>query len=468
MASAAAPIADRDAVALPADQRAKWLSYYANDLTSAPWDTHEVSSQLRSYLCACPASHGVQSSDGLRGPSPRHAAAQAVSAEGTAATAGGGEVSGSARDAAGAGGDGAAGPHLHVCEACAPLRPPAFLAWSRTRSPVASPSTASASQRLPSSPSSSSAPPLCLELCCGTGGSLAFLHGLGMSAVGVELVEAAARLAAQRLAAAGAAARGGSDEAAAVEVVPIREPRPKDSTTASTSPAPHEPITTAIATAPGAGPSARVMAGDLFAAGLPAGAFAFAYDCQGLHAMPPALRPAYVGVLRAALGPGGVALLLLGRDEGAEAEAQAKAGGKEAEGSGTRQRSEEAGTAERVEGAAGVREAGEQAAGSREDGAAEDEGQAVEAGAESVRKRRRSGGEAAEAAGPPAQGSGGQAAAGSGRKGPALLRRPELEALFPAGEWEWLRCEATRFDLTPAYARMPAPPPAWSLLVRRL
>lgn len=164
-ATAAPPAANAAAAAAPqpSSSSSKWHAYYASDPTSAPWDTHAASSQLRSYLCGCcsgaPAGASSSPAPGVAGPAP---ATQALS------------------DAL-----------LHVCDRCAGTKPPALVAWLAVAAAAqgsggpagaldgiagqAPPLQAmQPQQRQPQPPQ----PPRVLELCCGTGGSLAYMRSL--------------------------------------------------------------------------------------------------------------------------------------------------------------------------------------------------------------------------------------------------------------------------------------------------
>ncbi|KXZ53316.1 hypothetical protein GPECTOR_7g1210 [Gonium pectorale] len=245
---------------------------------------------------------------------------------------------------------------------------------------------------------------------------------MGFSVVGVELVGAACCLAAQRLAeATGHPARVAHVPDPSVENA--AEARVDAEARADVEPPPR----------------ALILQGDLFAARLPPASFDLVYDCQGLHAIPPPMRPPYTRVLYGALRPGGLALVLVGR-----AEPDAGNG----DGVPVSLPTSDSDRSFRSAGADGY------AAGPRDTALTapeEAKGDGPGAGLE-----RRAGG-------------GGQSGDGSKapRKGPSLMTRAELAGLFAEPEWETVSCRPSRFDLTPAYAAMPQPPPAWCVLARK-
>ncbi|GLC64793.1 hypothetical protein PLESTF_000208100 [Pleodorina starrii] len=457
-------------------QRAKWEQYYAADPRAAPWDTHSVSSQLRSFLSDCPARGAAAATE------PPAPAAASTPPERDAA-AGSGRGSSSGGGGCGDGG-GAPGPGLHICALCAPLKP------------ELRPSAGSGGDG--GSGGGRRGGVRALELCCGTGASLAFMRGLGFSVVGVDLVEAACEVAAERLAAVAGSpvavqpveavaealrSWDADDDAAAAAAAagtagPRAAPEPGYEPQTATSPRPGSRVA-----APAAGGLRReetagacVACGDLFGAGLPRGFFDFAYDCQGLHAMPPALRPAYEAVLRDALRVGGLALLLVGRaeedEEEEQSEGQEDSGRMEGDAAAAPQAPSPAVDAAAAAAAAAAncsREGGNGACGSQ--GVDSGSGSGCEGGGGGVPAGR--GGTDPRVGGPSASSS----------RGPSLMTRQELRALFGVdssavgresmvGEergryWEWCWCRPTRFDSTSVYARLPRPPPAWCLLVRR-
>ncbi|PNW76180.1 hypothetical protein CHLRE_12g544650v5 [Chlamydomonas reinhardtii] len=434
-ATAAPPAANAAAAAAPqpSSSSSKWHAYYASDPTSAPWDTHAASSQLRSYLCGCcsgaPAGASSSPAPGVAGPAP---ATQALS------------------DAL-----------LHVCDRCAGTKPPALVAWLAVAAAAqgsggpagaldgiagqAPPLQAmQPQQRQPQPPQ----PPRVLELCCGTGGSLAYMRSLGFHVVGVELVQAACGVAAERLAAASAptsdtamaaSGPGGSGSGSGrsssglvvVEAVHVADRGAAEGCAVGGCGSPgNNVVEVPAAEAPASTSAARLLHGDLFAAAasgqIVPQSFDFMYDCQGLHAMPAELRPAYAGVMARALRPGGIALVLVGRRE------------------------------------------------------EDDEVMAVGAATAGVTAVA-----AAANGSEPTQGA--ASAKPASRPGPSLMSLSELRQLFPAdhgcgqeagaaggssssleeGRWQWLGCSATGFDLTNAYRQLPAAPPAWCLLLRR-
>ncbi|PNG51489.1 hypothetical protein TSOC_015512, partial [Tetrabaena socialis] len=260
---------------------------------------------LRAYLCACPAAT-------TRHPgaaAPGHTVEASGRVAGRPEEAASGQETGGQRDrdefgregAAGVGLGGGGGPEarLHVCAACAHLKPqpaPPVAGPHRTeprgtstRGDAASFGTAAAAAAPAAVTTAAAAadvpwkpppPPLrVLELCCGTGASLAFMHGLGCSVVGVELVAAAAGLAARRLAEVGRArvaveAVGGAEAGRGPAGLP--------------PPLPHTAMTPHLArqeeqqeqAQAQEGPTATVLCGDLFSAQLPHASFDFVYDCQ--------------------------------------------------------------------------------------------------------------------------------------------------------------------------------------------
>ncbi|KAG2433822.1 hypothetical protein HXX76_008179 [Chlamydomonas incerta] len=384
----------------------KWHAYYEADPTSAPWDTHDASSQLRAYLCGC--------SSGTPAAAPSAPAPSAATQ--------------------GATGPGGAAPHasaaglLHVCERCARTKPPALVEWlAATATGVGAPEAPGSVGTSGRPPPLPPRPPRVLEMCCGTGGSLAYMRRLGFHVVGAELVEAACRVAAERLAAAAAAA-GPSETAHAtagpgeLSGVVVEAVCSSGSGSGSGSGAVGSSSgNTRVEEAP-AGPAALLLHGDLFAAAasrqIAPQSFDFVYDCQGLHAMPGDLRPAYARVMAAALRPGGTALVLVGRREGdGEVAAAAAAAGRDGQ---------------RSRGCCGG------------------------GGGLSELKRLFP---SADAAG---QHSGAGAGVSGAEAGEAGGSSTEEE-----GRWQWLGCSATRFDLTTAYRQLPAAPPAWCLLLRR-
>ncbi|GLC34820.1 hypothetical protein PLESTM_000243600 [Pleodorina starrii] len=441
-------------------QRAKWEQYYAADPRAAPWDTHSVSSQLRSYLSDCPARGAAAATE-----PPAPAAASTPPERDAAAGSGRGSSSGGGGGGCGDGG-GAPGPGLHICALCAPLKP--------------EPRPSAGSGGDGGSGGGRRGGVRALELCCGTGASLAFMRGLGFSVVGVDLVEAACEVAAERLAAVAGAPVAVQPVEAVAEALRSWD---ADDDAAAAAAAAAEGGLRREGTA-----GACVACGDLFGAGLPRGFFDFAYDCQGLHAMPPALRPAYEAVLRDALRVGGLALLLVGRaeedEEEEQSEGQEDSGRMEVDAPAAPQAPSpavDAAAAAAAAAATGCREGGNGARGSQ--GGDSGSGSGCEGGGGGVPAGR--GGTDPRVGGPSASSS----------RGPSLMTRQELRALFGVdsstvgqgsmvgeesavgresmvGEergryWEWCWCRPTRFDSTSVYARLPRPPPAWCLLVRR-
>ncbi|GIL73486.1 hypothetical protein Vretifemale_3599 [Volvox reticuliferus] len=273
-----------------------------------------------------------------------------------------------------------------------------------------------------------------LELCCGTGGSLAFMHRLGFSVVGVDLVAAACHMAAKRLADVAGSHVAVQPVETVADVLRLLagspEPRGADAGAGT------EAVPGASPDLIGDRPVALVAHGNLFVAAWPRGFFHFVYDCQGLHAMPPALRPAYVTVLRSALRSGGLALLLVGRvEDDLDFDSDRDLNG-------TEETDVTTGTPTR---------------------------ELVSSTA--AQRGRDPGGEGCEemSRGNPG-GCGGDPLANRScnSRGPSLMSRRELHELFGDGEWEWCWCKPTRFDSTPAYDKLPRPPPAWCLLMRRL
>ncbi|GLI64612.1 hypothetical protein VaNZ11_007921 [Volvox africanus] len=460
-------------------QKSKWEQYYAADPSKTPWDTHTVSSQLRKYLCKClSASFNAAAStaaaaaattgfftaaatpalasltqtgardatttsrndtvrnksdddEGLRRSGDRignfvgHDAATHNLSDGKSQkvedlemimygntkpsddrnneSTTGNETLGSAA---------ATALTLHVCDRCAYLKPAANL------------DTLDGHRRL------RRRRVWALELCCGTGGSLAFMHRLGFSVAGVDLVAAACHMAAKRLAAVASSPVAVQTVETVADVLRLWAGDP-------------EP--------PGAGPRAcqdlighspvaLVAAGNLFLAAWPRGFFDFVYDCQGLHAMPLVLRPAYVAVLSEALRSGGLALLLVGRveddlDFDFDLDSPPLNGNEKADATLVTPRSK---VVKSMEVQYGGRETGD-----------------VDCDEMS---RGSHGGYDGD---PRVNGS-------CNSLGPSLMSLGELRGLFGADDWEWCWCKPTRFDSTPLYDKLPRPPPAWCLLLRRL
>ncbi|GFR49630.1 hypothetical protein Agub_g11702, partial [Astrephomene gubernaculifera] len=292
-----------------------------------------------------------------------------------------------------------------------------------------------------------------LELCCGTGASLAFMCRMGFSVTGVELVPAACRVAAARLqqAAADVAAAVAAEAAKAevakargmaaaapapvavpVLVVEVRQVQEAGGATYDTTP--YDTTTTPPPSHPH--PHHLLLQGDLFAARLPPAAVHLVYDCQGLHAVPPQLRVPYVAVLHAALRRGGLALLLVGRSE------------EEGEEEGVR---EEEGLM--------LTSAGRECSQAKGCDAGDEDGR---------RNELRVTMEAKGGAGVISSRSGTNSSASSSSRGPSLLSLPQLRSLFPPARWRWCGCWRSVFDATPEYDKLAARPPAWCLLVRKL
>lgn len=326
----------------------KWDAYYTDDaVLKTPWDTNEESSQLRAYLSQCPAS-ACDRHRSSRDPLYEYAVI--------------GELLGHQP----VGSSNGPPPAYHVCKECSHLKPDAPTLLN-SKAVQATEQQAHQQACVDSSP-------LMLELCCGTGASLAYAHRMGFACLGVDIVPAACEAARQRLS----------------KAADSRAPTSKEHGTAHATTAPQW----------------SVLQDNVFSVQLPWSQVDLAYDCQGLHAMPPEQRLAYVDALLRALKPGGFLLLLVGRDA-----------------------------------------VGEPASWDKDSG----DGQSASSQGLSA------------AGGIVGSGDSGRPA----RPGPSCMSRQELEALFPVHDWTWHFCLHSRFDLTPYYQTLPCVPPAWCLLLQK-
>ncbi|GIL49664.1 hypothetical protein Vafri_5947 [Volvox africanus] len=460
-------------------QKSKWEQYYATDPSKTPWDTHAVSSQLHNYLCNClsatfsatantvaaaAATTGVitaaatpalasltQTGAGDATTMSRNGTARTTSEDDESLRRSGDRVGNCfGADAAAhnlsnrksqenedvgkfiygnskprddgnnestpgnetPGSTAATALALHVCCRCARLKPTAKL------------DTLDPHRRL------HHRGVWALELCCGTGASLAFMHRLGFSVVGVDLVAVACHKAAKRLA----------DVASSPVAVQTVETVADVLRLWAAAPEPPGAGPRASQDVIGHSPVALVASGNLFVAAWPRGFFDFVYDCQGLHAMPLALRPAYVAVLSAALRSGGLAFLLVGRveddlDFDFDLDSAPLNGKEEADFT-------LATPISKVVVSTDVQHGGREIGG---------------VGCDEMSRGSHGG-----------YGGDPRVTGSCNSLGPSLMSLGELQGLFGADDWEWCWCKPTRFDSTPVYDKLPRPPPAWCLLLRRV